>query len=242
MRSTLAVGGVAAIVFGLAGMASVALQLAQQALGFEDTDDPAVNLAYLHEHLDNYLQQGLVLFLMALTLTIVVFAVWEVLVGRSGSLGLRTVSTIGLAGALCFFLFGVFRYSVRPLLYIDGLNSNWGEASYLVQQIAGVHGVAQASILTMCGWAVGVAILGARSGALPRWLAVLAFLPGFRLLSGVGPLVGDALPDGTWIVAMLSIPGSLIWFMFLGAVLLRRGLRSAGPAGSAAAAPPIAAA
>lgn len=231
MRSSAAAGGVGAIVFGLAGMASMVLQLAQQALGFEDTDDPAVNLAYLREHLDNYLQQGLVLFLMAFTLTVVVFAVWDVLVTRSGSLGLRTVSTIGLVAALCCFLFGVLRYSVRPLLYIDGLDSDWGEASYLVQQVAGVHGVAQAFILAMCGWAVGVAILGFRSGALPRWLAVLAILPGLRLLSGVGPLLGpDDLPDGAWILAMLSIPGSFAWFILLGAVLVRRGLRPAAPA------------
>lgn len=240
MRSNMAAGGVAAIVFGVAGIASVALQLAQQSLGFEDTDDPAVNLDYLRGHLDNYLQQGLVLFLMALTLTIVVFAVWDVLAWRSGSLGLRTVSSIGLAAALCLFLFGVFRYSVRPLLYIDGLNPDWGEAGYLVQQVAGVHGVAQASILAMCGWAVGVAILGFRSSVLPRWLAVLAILPGLRLLSGVGPLLEpDALPDGAWILAMLSIPGSFIWFVLLGAVLVRRGLKSARPA---AASPPIAAA
>ena len=228
MRSSMAAGGVAAIVFGVAGLASVVLQLAQQTLGFADTDDPAVNLAYLREHLDNYLQQGLVLFLMAIALTIVVFAVWDVLVGRSGSLGLRTVTSLGLAAALCFFLFGVLRYSVRPLLYIDGLNSDWGEASYLVQQIAGIHGVAQASILMMSSWAVGVAILGYRSRALPRWLAILAILPLFRLLSGVGPLFGpDGLPEGTWILAMLSIPGSLVWFILLGAVLLRRGLRPA---------------
>lgn len=240
MRSSMAAGGVAAIVFGVAGLASVVLQLAQQTLGFEDTDSPAVNLAYLHEHLENYLQQGLVLFLMAFTLTLVVYSVWDVLVGQSGSLGLRTVSTLGLAAALCLFLFGVFRYSVRPLLYIDSLNTDWGEAGYLVQQVAGVHGVAQASILAMCGWAVGVAILGYRSGALPRWLALLAMLPGLRLLSGVGPLLApDALPDGAWILTMLAIPGTFVWFTFLGALLLRRGLPSPEPA---AAARPIAAA
>jgi hypothetical protein len=227
MRSSMAVGGVAAIVFGLAGLVATMLQISQQSLGFEDTDDPAVNLAFLREHLDNYLQQGLSFMLMALALTIVVFALWDVLVAPAGNLGLRTVSSIGLAGALCLFLFGVFRYGVRPLLYIDSLDSDWGEASYLVQQIAGVHGVAQGGILAMSGWAVGVAILASRSGALPRWLTFLAILPGVRLVSGVGPLLGpDGLPGETWIVAMLSIPGSFVWFVLLGAVLLRRGLRS----------------
>ena len=231
MRSNMAAGGVAAIVFGLAGLAATMLQIGQQSLGFEDTDDPAVNLAFLRLHLDNYLQQGLAFMVMAFALTLLVFVAWDVLAGARGSLGLRTVSTIGLAAALCLFLFGVFRYSVRPLLYIDGLDIAWGEASYLVQQVAGVHGVGQAGILAMSGWAVGVAILGARSGALPRWLSILAVAPAVRLLSGVGPLVGpDGLPDEVWIVAMLSIPGSFLWFILLGAVLLRRGLRAANPA------------
>ena len=221
-------------------LAATMLQLAQQSLGFEDTDDPAVNLAFLRGHLDNYLQQGLAFMVMALALTIVVFAMWDILVAQRGGLGLRTVSTFGLAAALCLFLFGVFRYSVRPLLYIDGLNTEWGEAAYLIQQVAGVHGVGQGGILAMCGWAVGVAILGARSGVLPRWLTILSVLPAVRLLSGVGPLLGpNDLPGELWIVAILSIPGSFVWIILLGAVLLRRGLRAARPV---APAPTIAAA
>jgi hypothetical protein len=236
----MAAGGVAAIGFGLAGLVATILQISQQTLGFEDTDDPAVNLTFLADHLDNYLQQGLAFMVMALALTIVVFATWDILAGQRGSLGLRTVSTIGLAAALCLFLFGVFRYSVRPLLYIDSLDTAWGEAAYLVQQVAGVHGVGQAGILTMCGWAVGVAILGARSGALPRWLAILAVLPAFRILSGLGPLLGpNGLPDEVWILAILSIPGSFVWFIVLGAVFVRRGLGAARPT---APAPTIAAA
>lgn len=227
MRSSAAAGGIAAIVFGLAGLVWTALQLAQVTLGFEDTDNPAVTLAYLRGHLDNYLQQGLAMFVMALALTILVFAVWDLFAGRSSSFGLRTISTFGLVAAACFFLFGVLRYGVRPLLHIDGLNPSWGEAAYLVQQIAGVHGFAPAAIVTMCGWAVGVGVLGYRSRALPRWLALLAVIPLFRLVSILGPLLPpDALPGELWIVSLISIPGSMVWFILLGAVLLRRGLRS----------------
>ena len=121
MRSNLAAGGVAAIVFGVAGLVATVLQISQQSLGFEDTDDPAVNLAFLRGHLDNYLQQGVAFMLMALALTIVVFALWDLLTGPYGSLGLRTVSTIGLASALCFFLFGVLRYGVRSVVGFGGL-------------------------------------------------------------------------------------------------------------------------
>lgn len=227
MRSSAAAGGIAAIVFGVAGLVWTALQLSQVTLGFEDTDSPGVSLAYLRGHLDNYLQQGLAMFVMALALTILVFAVWDLFAGRSSSLGLRTISTLGLVAAACFFLFGVLRYGVRPLLHIDGLDPSWGEAAYLVQQIAGVHGFAPAAILTMCGWAVGVGVLGYRSRALPRWLALLAVIPAFRLVSILGPLLPpDALSGELWIVSLISIPGSVVWFILLGAVLLRRALVS----------------
>lgn len=239
MRSSAAAGGIAAIVFGVTGLVWTVLQLAPVTLGFDDTDSPAVSLAYLRGHLENYLQQGLAMFVMALALTILVFAVWDLLAGRSSSLGLRTISTLGLVAAACFFLFGVLRYGVRPLLHIDGLDPSWGEAAYLVQQIAGVHGFAPAAIVTMCGWAIGVGVLSYRSRALPRWLALLAVIPLFRLVGILGPLLPpDALPGELWVVFMISIPGTVVWFILLGAVLLRRGLRSnAAPAISPEVAP-----
>lgn len=238
MRSSTAAGGLAAIAFGVAGLAFTALMFGAQSLGFADTDNPAVSLAYLRDHPDNYVQLGLVLFAMSIALSIAVFSTWDVLKGRSSSLGLRLVSTVGLMAAASFFLFGTLRYGVRPLLYIDSLDPSWGETAYLVQQIAGIHGVAAAAILTMCGWAVGVAVLGYRSRALPRWLALLAVIPAFRLLTFVGPILPPELAlDGLWIALMISIPGSMIWVILLGVVLLRHGLRStSSPAPASAAA------
>lgn len=223
MRSSAGVGALSAIVFGLAGLAFMALQVGAQSLGYEDTDNPAVSLAYLRGHLDNYVLQGIALFVMAIALTIVVFAAWDLLAGRSNSLALRTISTFGLVAGACFFLFGVMRYSVRPLLYIDDLNPAWGETAYLVSQMAGIHGFAQAAIVTACGWAVGVGILGYRARALPRWLALLTVIPVIRLVAVLGPLGAiDFLPDDLWIVFMLSIPGTMVWFILLGVVLIRR--------------------
>ena len=221
MRSSAAAGALSAIVFGLAGLAWTVLELVPQSLGFEDTDSPAVSLAYLRDHHDSYVQAGLALFVMALALTIVVFAVWDVLAGRTSSLGLRTASTVGLVAAACFFLFGVLRYSVRPVLYVDSLSPAWGEAAYLVGQMAGIHGFAQGAIVTVCGWAIAVAVMGYR--ALPRWLALLAAIPALRLVTVLGPTgTLDFLPDQLWIVFMASIPGTMLWFVLLGAVLFRR--------------------
>jgi hypothetical protein len=138
----------------------------------------------------------------------------------------RAADGFELWAAACFFLFGVLRYGVRPLLYIDSLDSSWGEAAYLVQQIAGVHGVAQAAIFATSCWAVGVGVLGYRSNALPRWLGLLAVIPAFRLLGLMGPILGDDLPSGTWFLFMLSIPGTAIWFVLLGVLLVRRARRT----------------
>lgn len=212
-------GTVSGIALAIAGVAFVALQLGAQSLGFEDTDSPAVQLQYLREHSDNYLQQGLALFAIGIALTILVFAAYERLAGRVGPVALRSLSAFGLLGAAGYFLFGVMRFSVLPLLYIDGLDHDWGEMAYLVHQVAGIHGFAQAGIVASCGFAVGIGIAGFRAGVLPRWLAVLAVIPAIRLVGILGPL--GLLPDGLWIFFMLSIPGSFVWFGLLGLVLAR---------------------
>lgn len=232
MRSSAGVGAIASIVFGVAGLVWMALELAPQPLGFEDTDSPAMGLAFLRGNAIVYVQIGLALFLMAITLAITALAAWDALEGRSNSLGLRLTSAAGLLAATCFFLFGVLRFGVYPLLYLDSLDPDWGEATYLVVQMAGIHGFAQAAIVTSSAWAVGIAVLGARAHVLPRWLAVLSVLPGIRLLAIAGPL--GLLPEGSWIFFMLAIPGSMVWFILLGAVLLRRTRR--GPAELTAAA------
>lgn len=218
MRTSAAVGALSAIVLGIAGIAFMVLQLGAQSLGFEDTDDPSVSLAYLRDHPDNYVLQGLALFVMAIALTIAVFAVSDLLAGRVGTLSVRTLTAFGLFAAASFFLFGVMRYSVQPLLYVDGLGHGWGETAYLVSQMAGIHGFAQAAIVASCGWAVGIGVVGSRAGVLPRWLAILTVIPLIRILAVLGPL--GLMPEGFWIVFMLSIPGTFLWFALLGLVLL----------------------
>jgi hypothetical protein len=210
-------GTMSGIAVAIAGVAFMALQLGAQSLGFEDTDNPAVQLEYLRGHSENYAQQGLAMFVIGIALTILVFAAYDRLAGQVGPVALRTLSAFGLLGAACYFLFGVMRFSVLPLLYIDGLDHDWGEMAYLVHQVAGIHGFAQAGIVSSCGFAVGIGIAGFRAGVLPRWLAVLAVVPAIRLLAIVGPF--GLLPDGFWIIFMLSIPGSFVWFALLGASL-----------------------
>jgi len=163
---------------------------------------------------------------------VVVYATSDALAGRVSSLVLRTTTAGGLFAAACLFLFGVMRFGVLPLLYIDELDADWGEAAYLVSQVGGVHGVAQGAIFTTSLWIVAVAALGWRAHVLPRWLGVLALVPAIRLVAVLGPF--NLVPEGTWFLFMLSIPGSFIWFALLGATMLRR---PAAPASAGASTP-----
>ncbi len=241
MRSTVVAGGLSAIVFGVAGLVWTALELVPQTLGFHDTDDPAVSLAYLRDNPEVYAQAGVALFVMAMALTVLVFVTWDALVGRSGSLGLRTASAMGLLGAICLFLFGVLRLGIYPLLHIDGLSQDWGEATYLVMRTAGIHGFAQGALVVLCAWAICVAILGVRAGVVPRWLALLAVLPGIRLAAVLGPVGGfNEMPGEVWVVTMLSIPGTMVWFVLLGLTMLWQARKATAAAAGTASLEPAA--
>ena len=133
----------------------------------------------------------------------------------------RMLSAIGLISGASFFLHGVLRFSAEPILYIDSLDHDWGQAAYLAVQMVGIHGFAQAGSFALCAWVVGVSIVGVRAKVVPAALALLAVLPGFRL---VGLLIAHfvTLPDATWLIGIAAIPGVMLWCLLLGIVFLRR--------------------
>jgi len=218
--TTSRLGAVALIGFTVAGLVWFWLELAPQRLGFEDTDSPAVSLAFLRANAEVYARAGIALLVAGLSLIVSAIAVDDLLAPFADPLRRRAVSAIGLIAAACFVLHGVLRLGVRPLLYIDGLDRTWGEAGYVTIQLLGVHGFAQASILLLCAWIVGAAALGLRSRAIPAVLVLLAAIPGLRLLGLLGPL--EVAVDGVWLVMMLAIPVSFVWPSLLGVVLWRR--------------------
>ena len=219
MKRAARAGALSIVVFALAGIAWLALELAPPILGFEDTDNPAVSLQFLREHSDIYAQAGIVLVLMAITLTVGTFAVSDVVAPRSNSLALRTTSAFGLFAGAFFLAHGVVRFSAGPLFYIDSLDHDWGEAAYLAVQMVGIHGFAQAAVLALCMWAVGISLIGFRAKAVPLVLCALGVIPAFRILGILGPL--GVLPEGLWLFFMASIPGVMLWCLLLGIVLLR---------------------
>ena len=218
-------GAIALVAAGLAGIAWSWLELTPPRLGFDDTDSPEVSLRFLHAHPEVYAQSGVALFVLAAALLVATLVVAERLAARSDPLGVRTLTAIGLVSAACFFLHGVLRFSVEPILSIDDLDHAWGSAAYLAVQMAGIHGVAQAGTFALCVWVVGVSVLGLRARVVPMPIALLAVIPAFRITGLlVAPFV--TLPDVTWILAIAAIPGVMLWCLLFGIASLRGGSRA----------------
>ncbi|MEO8222350.1 MAG: hypothetical protein ABI563_16365, partial [Specibacter sp.] len=245
-RAALRAGGTAVTMAGLAGTTWFALELMPPLLGFEDTDNPAVSLDYLRQHPQVYAFAGITMFAMALALIVASFAVSDALGPRISSLTRRSLSALGLFSAAFFFMHGVLRSSVGALLYIESLKSAWGESTYLTIQALGIHGFAQAGIMTLAVWAVGICAAGARSRALPLWLCVLGVFPGLRVViltagpfmtagTGVSGTNGGTgaidLSEFLWLGSIALIPLAMLWWLGLGMVLLlkARHTREPGP-------------
>ena len=241
-RTAFRAGGTAVIVAGLAGTTWFALELMPPLLGFDDTDNPAVSLDYLHQHPQLYAFAGITMFAMALALIVASFAVSDALGPRTSSLTRRSLSALGLFSAAFFLMHGVLRSSVGALLYIESLKSSWGESTYLTIQALGIHGFAQAGIMTLGVWAVGICAAGARSRTLPLWLCVLGVLPGLRVaILTAGPFMQAGMGDsganaGTgaidmseflWLGSIALIPLAMLWWLGLGVVLLLKSRHTA---------------
>ncbi|TFC85281.1 hypothetical protein E3T28_06725 [Cryobacterium sinapicolor] len=223
-RAALRAGGTAAVVAGLGGITWFTLELLPPVLGFDDTDDPAASLDYLRQYPQLYPVAGVALFTMAIAFVVASFAVSDVLAPRTSSITRRSLSALGLMSATFLFMHGVLRSSVGPLLYIDGINSRWGESAYVSIQMLGTHGFAQASLLTLSVWVVGISVAGARSHALPIWICVLGVVTGLRLVMLIaGPLLTATnidLPEVIWLSSVALIPLGMLWWLGLGIVLL----------------------
>lgn len=225
------IGGIALVVFAGATIAWFALELSPPRLGFDDTDNPALSLDFLRAHGIVYAYAGLALFTMAGALLVASSVVADHLASLNRGLASRIIAGVGLTAAIFFFGHGVLRSSWMPLLYIEGLDPAWGQAAYLTVQTAGIHGFAQGGIVAFSAWAILVSFVGVQSGTVPRWVAVLAILPAFRLVTSLlGPLgVLEGFDDALWIAYMAAIVGSMLWPLALGLWLLFRGSALAKP-------------
>ena len=233
MKNAARAAGLSIIAFALAGVLWFVLESTPPRVGFEDTDNPAIMVEFVRTHPEVFVQAGIALIIMAISLTVGVLAVAEVMAPRSGPVGLRSSSAFGLFAAAFFMFGGAIRIgSSGPLLHMAGLRDEWGDGAYLAAQVVS-QGVLIGGIFVLCLWVVGLSVIGLRTKALPLALCVLGILPAFRIVSStLGPL--GLLPDAEvlWLIGMASILGTILWCLLLGVVLLRRSFESsAGSSG-----------
>jgi hypothetical protein len=234
MRRNAWVAATSTVVSALLGLTWIWLFALQPLLGFEDTDDPALGVAFVSQHPHVFVQTGLVLVLMSLALTISVVSIAESHLAGTPRWPVAATSAAGLGAALCFLVFGAMRIGASgPLQHIAGLNQEWGETVYLVVQIAGVQGLLPAGLLALALWAVGTSLIGFARRTLPLAICVLGLFPAVHVL---GRLVGSLgiLPDGAWVVLVLSIPATMLWCLALGIGLGLREYRARRAGGSPA--------
>lgn len=209
----------APLVAGLAGLAWFWFELAPQRAGFEDTDNPATGLAFIAAFPGAWVSAGIALAVAAFALVATVLGVRDRLESVPGQnergVAIGTVSTVGLFAAFMLLGEAVTRLAGGPVAYVQSLDQAWGETAYLVTQFVGAQlfGVGGLALLGM--WALGAAWLGARRRMMPWPVAILALVPGLRVIA-VLALLG-LLPDGLWLLFMVSIPGAFIWLIVLGA-------------------------
>lgn len=228
MKKSARVAGLSVIAFAALGVLWFILEGTPPRLGFEDTDDPSVMVAFIRAHPAVFIQAGVALLLMSVSLTIGVLSVATLIAPRSASIGMSSTSIFGLIAAGLFVFGGAVRIgSSGPLLHMADLREEWGEAAYVAAQVVS-QSVLIGGTLALCVWAVGLSLIGARTKVIPLGLCLLGALPAFRIVSGIlGPL--GILPDADilWVISILSIFGTILWCLILGIVMLAR---SFGPA------------
>jgi len=220
--STARAGGISLTVFVLAFVATFALESWRVQLGFEDGDNPEQSVSFIKQHGRIYEISGIVQILMTVALTVGSLAVAEVIGQSAPPLAVKSIAAFGLFSAAAYFLNGALRLAAaRPLLYIDGLRHEWGVTAYLIVQMVGVQGFAQAGIVNFGLWALGVSLVNARIHLFPRALSLLGVFPAFHLFAGLfGPFLGTAL-DSLFMLYVLSIFGTVLWCFVLGILLVR---------------------
>ncbi|MBE0696851.1 MAG: hypothetical protein IH586_08000, partial [Anaerolineaceae bacterium] len=157
MTSASMIGGILLIAFTLAFIAVFSLESSRVQLGFDDGDNPEQSIDFLYEYSIVYEISGTLQILISVTLVYSVLAVAQIFRKPTFDPAVYSSTIFGLFAAGAYFLNGALRLAAaRPLLYIDSLNHEWGIIAYLVVQMVGIQGFAQAAIVNLGLWAIGL--------------------------------------------------------------------------------------
>ncbi len=202
-------GGAALLVAGIALLAASVLEFAPgEARG--DGDNPADSLRYLARFGDLYSYSGLALVVAGVALVVGVITVHSLQRGRGRSLGFDTVSVFGALAGGFFATSGVMRMQANGTVpHIQSLDESWGEAAYLVVQMAGTQGLLSTGMIALASWLVAASIVFARRGV--RAPAVVAVFPAAVLLVLIGDLAAPSLAG--------TVSGEVVFLAYIAAAL-----------------------
>lgn len=209
--------GVGLIAVGLFLPLAFLLEVATRPEG-SDGDNAADSLLYLQEHGTAYALSGCCLILAALGLLRAATAVpWRT----------PFLTAVGsVAGGLWAFAGALRISSPGPIDHIAGYDEDWGEAAYLVVQMAGTQGALLAGVVLTEFWIVTSCVLAWRSRTLPRPMCALGMV---ALVYPLGVALGYvvSVADGLWILGIVSlVVGLPAWFLASGFWVLVTGARS----------------
>lgn len=185
-----------------------------------DGDDAAASLLYLQEHGTAYVLSGCCLVVAALCVLRAATAVpW-----RTPFLTAVAVA----AGALWAFTGALRISSPGPIEHISGYDADWGEAAYLVVQMAGTQGGLLSGLVLVEFWIIAGSAVAWRSGSLPRSLCGLGLVALVYPVGFVVALVSDVGALG-WVIGIVSIVVGLpVWCLACGAWLVAKHDRVGG--------------
>ena len=218
--------GVGLVSVGLFVPLAFTLEFATRPEG-TDGDNAAESLRYLQEHGTAYALSGVCLVLAALGLMRAATAVpWRT----------PFQTAVGSVAAGLWAFTGALRISSPgPIDHIREYDQDWGEAAYLVVQMAGTQGGLLSGVVLMEFWVVTGCLVAWRSRALPRPLCALGLVALVYPFVFVLSLVVDGIEDRLWVLGIVSLVlGLPAWFLASGVWSLVTGVRSRPTAGHAA--------
>lgn len=213
--------GLGLVMVALAIPAAFGLEMATRPEG-TDGDNPADSLLYLQQHGTAYVVSGVCLVLAALGLVRAATAVpWR-------SPFLTAVGSI--AGGLWVFAGALRISSPGPIDHISGYDEDWGEAAYLVVQMAGTQGALLGGVVLVEFWIVGGCLSAWRSAALPRGLCALGLVALVYPVGAAVSILGGEVPGALWLAGIASLVlGLPVWCLTSGGWLLATARSAAEP-------------
>jgi hypothetical protein len=174
-----------------------------------DGDNAAESLTYLQEHAFAYRVSGLFLLVAAIGLIRAATAVpWRT----------PFLMAVGCVAGGLWSLAGALRISSPgPIDHIRGYDEDWGEAAYLVVQMAGTQGALLAGVVLTAVWTVTGSLLSWRSHMLPSPMCALGMVALVYPLASIVSIFGGDFGDGPWVLGIASlILGMPVWFLVTG--------------------------